>query len=351
MEITFAETMKSLRKSRGNTQEELASHLGISVQAVSKWERGDGMPDIMLLPLIAAFYDTTVDELLGCGLIQKQTRIQNFVREYQLLHSRGKTAERLALSRAMQKTYPNDETVLYYLMRALQNGYIDESFDEIITLGEKLLKSTNLEYRAGAIRGLCFTYLHVGDRKNALRYADMMPPAKDLHLHVLEGDELVEHCQNYFWKVCDMMYLYMSYLVKCPEAGYTHDETHTAWKTLYDMFHAIFPNRDFGFWEERLARISFFMSVESMRSGHADRALQELEQMLSHIEALNGFHSISHSSLLVNRVRIGPENIAKSSEEALSRSLMKYLDHYRSVFLPLEEHPRFLHIKERLSRI
>ena len=103
MEITFAETMKSLRKSRGNTQEELASHLGISVQAVSKWERGDGMPDIMLLPHIAAFYDTTVDELLGCGLIQKQTRIQNFVQEYRLLHSQGKTAERLALSRAMMQ--------------------------------------------------------------------------------------------------------------------------------------------------------------------------------------------------------------------------------------------------------
>lgn len=351
MEITFAETMKSLRKSRGNTQEELASHLGISVQAVSKWERGDGMPDIMLLPHIAAFYDTTVDELLGCGLIQKQTRIQNFVQEYRLLHSQGKTAERLALSRAMQKVYPNDETVLYHLMRALQNGYIDESFDEIITLGEKLLRSTNLEYRAGAIRGLCFTYLRVGDRKNALRYADMMPPANDLHLHVLEGDELVEHCQNYFWKVCDMMYLYMNYLVKCPEAGYTHDETHTAWKTLYDMFHAIFPDRDFGFWEERLAKISFFMSVESIQLGHTEQALQELEDMLSHVEAMKDFHTISHSSLLVNRIKIGPANIAKSSEETLARSLMKYLDNKRAVFLPLEDHPRFLHIKERLSCI
>ena len=351
MEIKFAETMKNLRKNRGNTQEELASHLGISVQAVSKWERGDGMPDIMLLPHIASFYDTTVDELLGCGLIQKQSRIQDFVREYKLLHSQGKTAERLALSRAMQKAYPNDETVLYYLMRVLQNGYIEESFDEIITLGEKLLKSTNHEYQTGAIRGLCFTYLHVGDRRNAMRYADMMPPARDLHLHVLEGDELVEHCQNYFWKVCDQMYLYMSYLLKCPESGYTPEETHAAWQMLYDMFYAIFPNRDFGFWENRLAMICFFMSMESVKSGHADRALAELEQMLSHIEALNSFHSISHSSLLVNRIKNEPENIFKSSEETLSQSLMKYLDAKKSVFLPLEDHPQFLHIKERLSSI
>ena len=40
MELNFSETMKNLRRERGNTQEELAAHLGISVQAVSKWERG-----------------------------------------------------------------------------------------------------------------------------------------------------------------------------------------------------------------------------------------------------------------------------------------------------------------------
>ena len=68
----------------------------------------------------------------------------------------------------MQKKYPNDETVRYYLMRVLQNGYIDESFDEIVMLGEQLMESTNMEYRTGAIRGLCFTYLHKGNRTKAL---------------------------------------------------------------------------------------------------------------------------------------------------------------------------------------
>ena len=114
----------------------------------------------------------------------------------------------------MQKKYPNDETVRYYLMRVLQNGYIDESFDEIVMLGEQLMESSNMEYRMGAIRGLCFTYLHKGNRTKALQYADMIPPAEDLHVHVLEGNELVEHCQNYFWKVCDRMYLYMNYLIE-----------------------------------------------------------------------------------------------------------------------------------------
>ena len=40
MELKISENLRMLRKERGNTQDELASHLGISVQAVSKWERG-----------------------------------------------------------------------------------------------------------------------------------------------------------------------------------------------------------------------------------------------------------------------------------------------------------------------
>ena len=41
MELKISENLRNLRKQRGNTQEDLANHLGISVQAVSKWERGE----------------------------------------------------------------------------------------------------------------------------------------------------------------------------------------------------------------------------------------------------------------------------------------------------------------------
>ena len=40
MELKISENLRKLRKERGNTQDDLANHLGISVQAVSKWERG-----------------------------------------------------------------------------------------------------------------------------------------------------------------------------------------------------------------------------------------------------------------------------------------------------------------------
>ncbi len=53
-----------LRKAKGATQEELAAAVGVSAQAVSKWERG-GVPDVALLPAIADHFDVSIDALFG----------------------------------------------------------------------------------------------------------------------------------------------------------------------------------------------------------------------------------------------------------------------------------------------
>ena len=53
-----------LRKAKGVTQEELAKYVGVSAQAVSKWENG-GVPDTELLPKIADFFEASVDKLFG----------------------------------------------------------------------------------------------------------------------------------------------------------------------------------------------------------------------------------------------------------------------------------------------
>ena len=65
MSITINEQIAALRKQRGISQTELGAALGVSSQAVSKWEKGISCPDIMLLPSIAAYFEVTVDELLG----------------------------------------------------------------------------------------------------------------------------------------------------------------------------------------------------------------------------------------------------------------------------------------------
>ena len=62
----ISETIARLRKQAGVTQEELANAVGVSPQAVSKWECG-GLPDVTLVPAIAAFLHVSTDELFGCA--------------------------------------------------------------------------------------------------------------------------------------------------------------------------------------------------------------------------------------------------------------------------------------------
>jgi transcriptional regulator with XRE-family HTH domain len=63
--INIGKNIKSFRRRCGFTQAYLAERLGISVQAVSKWENGTSMPDIMLLPEIARVFGVSIDELFA----------------------------------------------------------------------------------------------------------------------------------------------------------------------------------------------------------------------------------------------------------------------------------------------
>ena len=352
--MSIGSTIKRLRLEKGMTQEQLAEFLGLSTNAISQWECDKTAPDISNLPVLANIFEVSADILLGIDLAKnkKLAEIEEFKEKYAKLHSQGKTEERVLLSRAMQKKYPNDETVRHHLMRALQNEDVDKYFEEIVSLGEQLLQSKKTEYRMGAIRGLCLTYLHKGDRKTALQYADMMPPAEDLHLHVLEGDELVMHCQNYFWKIFDKMYVYLLYLIDCPEAGYTFEEKHSMLKMLYDMIGMIFSDKDFGFFDDRLARISFFMAAQSAKAGKLERALDELEMLIAHLEKLQSFSQIEHTSLLVNKIKFSSDNITKHTEEPLGHFYWRHLNRVLAdAYAPVKDSARYIAIKERLAAL
>ena len=69
----FGRKMAGLRNEKKMTQAELAEMLGVSTQAVSKWETGGGFPDVQTIPDIARALDTTTDYLFG--RVKKQQKI------------------------------------------------------------------------------------------------------------------------------------------------------------------------------------------------------------------------------------------------------------------------------------
>jgi len=64
-EINIARAIVNGRKAKGITQEQLAQFMGVSKASVSKWETGQSYPDITLLPQLAAFFNISIDELIG----------------------------------------------------------------------------------------------------------------------------------------------------------------------------------------------------------------------------------------------------------------------------------------------
>jgi transcriptional regulator with XRE-family HTH domain len=71
----FSEIFKMLRKEKHLTQEQIAEILGVSPQAISRWENSATFPDVTLLPQIAGYFDTTVDELLGITKVCKMQKL------------------------------------------------------------------------------------------------------------------------------------------------------------------------------------------------------------------------------------------------------------------------------------
>ncbi len=72
--------ISTLRKEKGVTQEDLAKYVGISAQAVSKWENG-GVPDIELLPKIADYFETSIDRLFDRNVMQYKEYNSAFIKK------------------------------------------------------------------------------------------------------------------------------------------------------------------------------------------------------------------------------------------------------------------------------
>lgn len=79
--MDFSERLKEIRKSKGLSQEQLAEKIGVSRQAITKWETGKGLPDVENMVIIAEIFKTTLDELLRNSVVTQESEKPVFVSE------------------------------------------------------------------------------------------------------------------------------------------------------------------------------------------------------------------------------------------------------------------------------
>ncbi|AJP11278.1 transcriptional regulator [Clostridioides difficile] len=81
MQIKIGKVIQRLRKERNLTQEQLAKFIGVSTPAVSKWESGNSYPDIELLPLLADFFNVSIDKLLNYKIDLSEEEVMKIYKE------------------------------------------------------------------------------------------------------------------------------------------------------------------------------------------------------------------------------------------------------------------------------
>ncbi len=181
MELMIGEKVKKLRRNKDLTQEELAAHIGISYQAISKWERGDGYPDITMLPTLANYFGVSVDELIGMEEISSAQRLDDINQKWQENRALGKHKENVELMRSALKIYPNHALLLTQLSASLErlDGTEKEKKEylkESILLHEQILRyCDDSEIRGAALFNISDAYYRYGDYEKAVEYAAKLP--------------------------------------------------------------------------------------------------------------------------------------------------------------------------------
>lgn len=142
MKLPIGKVIYELRKDMSVTQEQLASSVGVSVPAVSRWESGHAYPDITLLPSIARYFNTTIDRLMNYEIELSAEEVQKVLAGCaQIVEQEGLEEGVAAVERYLYQ-YPNN-LLLKLQMAVLYINYFKLAKDGP-TLEELVLKAIRL---------------------------------------------------------------------------------------------------------------------------------------------------------------------------------------------------------------
>ena len=172
MEIRIGRKIKELRKNHRITQEQLAEKIGVSFQAVSKWENDIALPDITLLPVLANYFGVSTDEILCYDSTEKNNEIEKLIDEAYKLRETDPETGRKILEAGLKK-YPDNDILLNNLLYVMNYS---KNPDETISVASKLIdKTNNSEIRYDALRFLAYAYNAKGDTESAVAALEQIP--------------------------------------------------------------------------------------------------------------------------------------------------------------------------------
>ena len=198
--MNIGNKIRELRKQRGITQEQLAESIGISFQAVSKWENNIALPDITLVPVLASYFGVSMDELFDFNLKEIEHAVM-IITEKAYQYRESNPAESRRILKDGLKKYPENDILLNNLLYVLDYSVKP---DETIAIASKLIEKTNQnDVKYDALRFLAYAYKAKGDLESAEAAIEQIPEIYFTKLtekaYLLSGKAKFEAAEKQKW--------------------------------------------------------------------------------------------------------------------------------------------------------
>ncbi|MBQ8640806.1 MAG: helix-turn-helix transcriptional regulator [Clostridia bacterium] len=317
MKLHLGETIRQLRLRDGRTQEDLADALGITCQAVSRWEKGGAYPDLESIPAIANFFGISIDELFGYEN-EREKKIDALTeRIYEMnRQNNGRDVcmdECIRLAREGVAEFPGNEKLMLCLASMLFNAgyvrygeyhYIDEDgynvydtkrhktyaeWAEAIKLYEKLLTTLSEgKMRQTAVRELVQLYLNTGEKEKSFAIVDTVPSVNDcreiLRLNTCDGKD---RAQMQGQVLLNMANVFSETIIGGVIVNGTHltpGEAVQAVENAITVYDLVCTDENYGVHHGAMVTLYLFLSYWRWLADDRDGAFAALDKALEHAE-------------------------------------------------------------------
>lgn len=343
MKLTLGEKIKELRKRDGRKQEDLATALGVTNQAVSRWEKDGSYPDVEMIPAIANYFGVTIDELFGYEN-EREKKIDSLIKQIKEMNSRNNGVdinidECIALAREAIIEFPTSEKIMLCLADVLYNaGYarygeyhlIDAEgynvydterhrnyaeWKEAIAIYEKLLKTLEVgEMRHNVLNNLTQLYLNMGEHERALAAIESAPTIygsyEFLRINTFDGKRRAEAYGEALLKSINASAELIIGTMLSYEQNMAPAEKVQSIKSAITLFDHVCTDGNYGIYNLYIARMYTLLSLYLWLAGKHDEAFEALEKSLLHFKAFEELCAKSEAAYtapLVKLVKIDTE--------------------------------------------
>jgi Predicted transcriptional regulators len=300
MIINIGNTIKNLRVQKHATQDQLATFLGVTPQAISRWEAGNGYPDIELLPMIADYFAVTTDELLGIKKEERAAKLAIIYKEIKRCEEEAIIDERtLQYVRNAVAEFPSEIRLQKNLADEICRLYMWEptrdvtKLDEAEKLYEIIIETcADTDMKNQTLESLCALYSHgYKDDKKAKSTVERLPQMKYSREWVMatglfEGDDTrgVYYLQNYINRLASDL---GSRMLQCvigdniPNGSETWEKKLGLLDDIITIYHIVY-GENLNYHHYSVAQFHRVKATYLVAMERFDETLDELEKMCAH---------------------------------------------------------------------